>query len=297
MEVHCGQCLGCRVDRAGTWAVRILHESSMHEFAYGNSFVTLTYRSKEECTPEQLKKGYHVPSDFSLHQSHVQKFLKRLRRAYPDRSIRYYYCGEYGNYCAHNYHIDVCPVGCQTGRPHYHLCLFNFRPGDGSPIGPDLYASDELDKIWKYGFTSYGDLTFQSAAYVSSYVLKKITGAQAMDKYYQFREDDGCDIWISPEFSRMSLRPAIGKEWLEEYKDDCFSDDGIPVPGVGMKHLTPRYYLKWLEQNFPEVHEEVTKKRREFMKTNADEFTSDRLMAKYKVTKANRALFNKRNEL
>lgn len=297
MDVSCGQCLGCRVDRSCGWAMRIVHESSLYEFDNGNCFVTLTYRSPEECTEEQRKNGYYVPSDFSLHESHVQKFLKRLRKAYPDQKIRYYYCGEYGSICKHGFDCEVYKHDCKTGRPHYHLCLFNFRPSDGEAIGPELFGSAELDKLWKYGYTSYGDLTFQSAAYVAGYVLKKVTGNQEAEKYLVFDEEAGHDIWLTPEFARMSLKPGIGHDWLEKFKRDVFPHDNVPVPGVGVKELVPRYYMQWLSKTDPLMFEEVKAKRLEWLSENKEEFTPDRLMAKYKVTKANRALFNPRNTL
>ena len=86
MEVACGQCLGCRIDRRRHWAMRIVHESSLHEC---NCFITLTYRDVRECSYEQWRNGYHVPSDWSLHKHHFQKFMKRLRRYFEPRRIRF----------------------------------------------------------------------------------------------------------------------------------------------------------------------------------------------------------------
>ena len=60
MEVACGQCLGCRLDRSRMWAMRIVHESSLHESTGGNSFITLTYRDKLKCDKKQLAAGYHI---------------------------------------------------------------------------------------------------------------------------------------------------------------------------------------------------------------------------------------------
>lgn len=298
MEVACGQCVGCRADRARHWAMRITHESSLHEYDTGNSFVTLTYRSEEEADEYQRKHGLFVPSDWSLHESHVTKFLKRLRNANPDQKIRYYYCGEYGVNCRHGYDVEVYKHDCKTGRPHYHLCLFGFRPPDGTPIGPDLYDSPYLEKIWKYGFTSYGDITFQSAAYVSRYVLKKLTGLQEADKYLQFNEDVGHDIWLTPEFARMSLKPGIGADWLDEYIDDVYgSSEGTPVPGHGNVFAVPRYYDKVLEEVDPKLFEEIKGERKKFLSEHKQEYTPDRLMAKYKVHVANNKLFSKRQEL
>ena len=80
MEVACGQCLGCRLDYSRMWALRISHEAVMHEFDGGNCFVTLTYRDERDCTEDQLRGGFHVPRDWSLHVEHFQKFMKRLRK-------------------------------------------------------------------------------------------------------------------------------------------------------------------------------------------------------------------------
>ena len=40
VTVSCGQCIGCRLERSRQWAIRCMHEASLHE---SNCFVTLTY--------------------------------------------------------------------------------------------------------------------------------------------------------------------------------------------------------------------------------------------------------------
>ena len=40
MSVPCGQCIGCRLDRSKSWAIRCVHEASLHDV---NCFITLTY--------------------------------------------------------------------------------------------------------------------------------------------------------------------------------------------------------------------------------------------------------------
>jgi hypothetical protein len=42
----------------------------------------------------------------------------------------------------------------------------------------DLFTSDMLTKCWGMGHCLVGDLTFESAAYVARYVVKKINGQQ-----------------------------------------------------------------------------------------------------------------------
>ena len=39
----CGQCIGCRLDRSRAWAMRCIHEASLHD---ENCFITLTYNAE-----------------------------------------------------------------------------------------------------------------------------------------------------------------------------------------------------------------------------------------------------------
>ena len=47
IEIPCGQCTGCKLELSRQWAVRIMHESQMHE---DSAFITMTY--SEEQLPE-----------------------------------------------------------------------------------------------------------------------------------------------------------------------------------------------------------------------------------------------------
>lgn len=173
--VPCGQCIGCRLERSRQWAVRLVHESKLHE---KSCFVTLTY------APEHLPPGGTlVPEDLRL-------FIKRVRHwALPGR-VRFFACGEYGD---------------ALGRPHYHALLFGVWFSEGALLGGEgaasYWRSDQLSGLWSKGHASFGRVTFESAAYVARYVLKKVTGAGAPAHY-------GDRV---PEFVRMSRRPGIGQ--------------------------------------------------------------------------------------
>jgi hypothetical protein len=317
MEVACSQCLGCRLDRSRTWAMRIVHEGSLHELDHGNCFVTLTYRDPIECTPEQLEEKLHVPDDWSLHKSHFQKFMKRLRKhvfrpggrkpEYEEEpngtrrlinGVRFFHCGEYGNTCKHGLDLEEvgCPL-CNVGRPHYHACLFNVSFSDleayGSAHDGSLrYTSPLLESIWKYGFVDVGELNFESAAYVSRYILKKITGVKA-DEHYMQTDLDGVATWVEPEYVTMSRRPGIGRDWYEKYKDDLFPSDEVPVPGSGVFKKVPRYYEEIFKSEDPLSLEEIKAIRQEFRQAHGDEYTPERLMDKYKVKKAQTELLRR----
>lgn len=271
MNVRCGGCIGCRHDNAKHWAARIQHEAQQWN---RNCFLTLTYRDREQCSTEQLQEGLHLPDFPSLSKPHLQKFIKRLRHHFDDTRIRYYACGEYGD---------------DNDRPHYHLCIFNLAFRDqqlhSNNGGYPLFTSQTLQNIWGYGFTTIGELTYESAAYCSRYVLKKITGPRAHDHYLRFDNYGVCQ-WLEPEFTLMSRRPGIGRDWIDTYQDDVYPSDETPIPGVGNVKGVPRYYDKVLETVDPKLYEEVKAKRAAYATKNPGEFSPQRLEAKYKCHRA-----------
>ncbi len=260
MEVACGQCLNCRINKSKEWAARIVHESQMHQ---ENTFVTLTYDEK------------NLPSDGSLNKEHFQKFMKRLRKRHEETTIRYFHCGEYGE-------------GLQ--RPHYHACIFgidfNDRVAFSASNDVTTYVSEELTEIWGKGFTTCGDLNYQTAAYTARYIMKKVNGARAHDHYTKLNLATGELYQIQPEYITMSLKPGIGKPFYEKFKTDFFPADECPVPGKGVYKSVPRYYEQIYANEDPDTYAEVKKRRELYRKEHENEYTHQRLMDKYKVKKA-----------
>ncbi len=277
MDVACGQCLGCRLDRTLMWAMRIVHESHLHKSNHGNCFVTFTYRSKDECTARQFRQAYYVPDDYSLNYYHFRDFIKRLRQHFKNQTIRYFHCGEYGD---------------ENLRPHYHACLFNIEFNDvlvyQEQEGITTYESKTLQKLWPYGFCTIGELNFETAAYTAGYILKKITGEKANEMY--LRSDDyGVAYWVKPPYITMSLKPGIGADFYEKYKRDFFPSDESPVPGKGIIKKVPRYYETILQQSDASLHKMVKDLRQVWIAEHRDEFSPERLMDKYKCARARAA--------
>lgn len=258
LTLPCGQCVGCRLERSRQWAVRCMHEASLYE---QNCFITLTYNDE------------NLPEDGSLHYDHFQKFMKRLRKAVGGR-VRFYMAGEYGE---------------QLGRPHFHACLFNYDFTDKvffkrSGSGSNLYRSAKLESLWPYGYSSIGDVNFQSAAYVARYIMKKVNGKH-QDEHYERVNDETGEITVRrPEFTKMSLKPGIGYDWYKEWKDDVYPDDFVVVNGKKVR--PPRFYDKKFKVDHPEEFEVIEFQRecraRERFEDNSDE----RLAVKEKVAKA-----------
>jgi hypothetical protein len=226
LKLPCGQCIGCRLERSRQWAMRCVHEASLYE---NNCFITLTYDAE------------HLPADGSLNKKHFQDFMKRLRWRFSESPIRYYHCGEYGT---------------KFSRPHYHACLFNFDFLDKKYFkevnGLKTYISDSLAEIWGRGFCVIGSVTFESAAYVARYIMKKVNGEKAFDHYMRLNEDTGELNAILPEYTTMSRRPGIGSDWLSKYRSDVFPDDMVVVRGRAMK--PPKFYDSIYEVEDPEAY-------------------------------------------
>lgn len=263
IEISCGQCVGCRLERSRQWAMRCLHECQMHEF---NSFVTLTYNDE------------HVPKDGSLRYSDFQAFMRRLRKRVG--KVRFYMCGEYG---------------AQFGRPHFHACLFGWIPPDrvfyrDMPSGARLYTSEVLEDLWPFGFSSVGDVTFESAAYVARYCLKKVTGAMASDHYRRV-SDDGEIYWLVPEFNHMSLKPGIGFDWFRRYQSEVYPFDRVIVRGMEVK--PPKYYDNLLKLDNSFVLDEVQYDRYKKSLETLVDTTPERLRVRELCTRA-RLEFKKR---
>lgn len=242
LEVRCGQCIGCRIDKSREWALRCVHEAQLHA---RNSFVTLTYR------PEVTwHKGvrYGLPEDGSLDVRHWQLFAKRVRKEIGP--FRYLHCGEYGD---------------ANFRPHYHACLFGLDFRDDRVLWRDqrgirTYTSPSLEALWGHGFCTIGELTWQSAAYVARYTLKKVNGDRALEARRRINLETGEEYYVAPEYVTMSRRPGLGSEWFSRYADDVFpSDECIHE---GKRYLVPEYYMRTLEQVDPELYARVKSARR-----------------------------------
>lgn len=237
--VPCGHCLGCRAEQARQWTVRILHEKQMHDAAW---FLTLTYNDEE------------MPENGSLKPKDLQRFFKALRKAEARkadedwRPISFYACGEYGE---------------RTKRPHYHAILFGPDFLDKYLHRPGVWRSPHLEDCWTMGNSEFGTVTASSAAYVAGYVRKKISRKVDPDAYERVDPDTGELVHIKPEFSRMSLRPAIGKRWIRKYWRDVYPADRVVI--AGWEGKPPRFYDKWLEEHEPEMAVQVKKKRYEEM--------------------------------
>lgn len=258
MDIPCGGCVGCRLDRAAEWQSRLIHESKEHMF---NEFITLTYNEE------------HRPIDDSLQKHHMQDFLKRLRKSVQPKKIRFFACGEYGT---------------KTLRPHYHALIFGHyftdkkKAGKGSR-GDQLFTSAKLDQLWGKGHCWIGSVTPESCGYVARYIMDKKTGEAAKTHYQGVNRQTGEIIMRTPEYIHMSLKPAIGLTFYEQFKNEIHTQDSVLIKG--QKRKVPRYYDKQLEKKDPILLEELKYIRSTKAATRADDNTPERLAVREEFKK------------
>jgi len=266
LELPCGQCVGCRLERSRQWAMRCLHEASLHQ---DNAFITLTYSDS------------NLPRGGSLDYSDFQNFMKRLRKRVGTK-VRFYCGGEYGQ---------------EQMRPHFHACLFGYDFPDKlyykkTESGESIYTSKLLESLWPLGLSSIGNVTFQSAAYIARYCVQKVTGDLA-EAHYRVITDDGEIIDRVPEFNHMSLKPGIGKPWLEKFRTDVFPRDYVVVNGVKTK--PPKYYDRLFEKEDPGTFSEIVAQREldGYGQRLLGEQTDARLAVKEQVTLARNSMLKR----
>lgn len=245
--IPCGQCIECRLNYSRNWANRMMLEAQYHEFSY---FLTLTY------------DDFHVPLSYfpdpdtgealpamTLVKRDMQAFMKRLRRRleYVGRpQIRFYGCGEYGTF---------------TKRPHYHIIVFGLVLDDlerlkTSKLGFPYFRSKLIEECWPNGYSMVCNVSWETCAYVARYVTKKFTG-DYKDFYETFN--------LTPEFSLMSRKPGIGRQYYEDHKDEMYQTDEMFVStATGGKTVKPApYYDKLYDLEQPDLLAKVKMVRRD----------------------------------
>lgn len=245
MQLPCGHCIDCRLQKSREWATRMMLESQYHMYNY---FLTLTYDDAHvpvSYFPEP-ETGEALPA-LTLCKADLQAFFKRLRRRldyHNDIKIRYYAAGEYGD---------------QTHRPHYHAIVFGLFLDDLVPLktsrlGYQYFESPMLSSVWGKGFVTVGVVSWQDCAYVARYCTKKL-GGDYRDFYKTFR--------IEPEFALMSRSPGIGYQYFAEHADDIYKMDELFLAlSDGGKKVRPPHYYDSLYKQIDEATMEVVKERR-----------------------------------
>lgn len=211
----------------------------------------------------------HLPSDWGLHVGDWQRFAKRLRKDVGP--FRFFMAAEYGE---------------RSLRPHFHALLFGVDFADDRmplPGKGGYFLSPRLERIWAKGHTIVGDVTWQSAAYVARYCMKKVTGP--ISEFAYLREKGDRFWYVRPEFCTMSRRGGLGEEWFRRYGRDVYPSDESLTPD-GKRIRTPRYYDKLLERSSGlEALEALKLSRKSRALMVRDQVTPERLAAREAIAR------------
>ena len=251
VSIPCGRCIGCRLRYSRIWADRCMAEASLYK---DNIFLTLTYNDDNLPPCNKMLDGQVSPVH-PLVKRDLQLFIKRLRKALPDQKIRYFACGEYS----------------PKLRPHYHLIIFNIKLDDLQLLYRNdsqfkYYTSKTISDCWKYGFHIIADCNWHTCAYTARYIVKKQKGetSYVYEKYN-----------YPPEFTLMSRKPGIGKEYFEQHAVDIYYGGAFLSTEDGHLRILPnKYYDSLFDIEYPDASVVLNDDKKKIMKVN-DELRSN----------------------
>lgn len=304
--LKCRKCEGCRSDDSKQKAVKICLEAQyVNEITRDNcSFITLTYNN--DYIPLYGSLDYFGEYDYGANADWTH-FINRLRKSIHPIRIRYFLVGEYGDL---------------NKRPHFHAIIFGYNFPDKIPHeesgGNIIYRSKLLESIWtvprgkpdagkSLGYSSVGSVTYESAAYVARYNMKKNIGMQydgfeniineesgevivrpkLSDRYVRYHQETGEPIAVAPERNLssngggLSQDGGIGKRWFDKYYTDFFRKidfdtykDYYELPN-GKIVRPPKYFENLLDKTNPHILESIKNQRQQHMLDHADDFTPE----------------------
>lgn len=273
IQVGCGKCQQCMLKRSRQWAMRAVLEGRDHK---NNEVVTLTYDDKNLPLVDGIDVNTGEATKVAtLKKEDTQLFRKKLRKAFKNG----YYKGKALPKIDKIRFIEAGEYGDKYKRPHYHMILYGAEFPDKKYFGTnekgkDQWTSEILTSIWQKGICTTMPLTYESAAYVARYILKKQKGQQANESYKERGQ--------IPEYINMSRKPGIAFNYYDKNKDKIYETDEIFVSSSKKveKHKPPRYFDKLFEKENKEKLEELKKQRQiageithnaEMSKTNLNE--------------------------
>lgn len=192
LEIGCGKCTACRINKREEWSMRCLHELDDHQHSI---FVTLTYDE------------YNIPSGYTLKKKHLQDFIKRLRYYLEPRKIKYFACGEYGE---------------KSYRPHYHAILFNVGFDDIEYIKNAWSFCD-----WSTQTHAFGEANIKSIRYCSKYIDKSYSGKIKK----QFYDDHNLEIPFKLQSKALGKNYALKiKDRINKLFEITVQGKSMPIP-------------------------------------------------------------------
>ena len=205
VPVGCGKCMECRKQKARNWQVRLQEEIKHNK---NGKFVTLTFSNESIAEISKDIKGidgYNLDNEIATKA--VRRFLERWRKKYK-KSVKHWLVTELG--------------GNGTENIHLHGVIWTNE------------SAEEINKIWKYGFTWVGDK--KNGGYVNektiNYIVKYVNKIDEKHKEYN---------------SKILTSAGIGKGYIERIDSKKNMYNGKETKETyttrqGIKIALPIYY-------------------------------------------------------
>lgn len=259
VTVKCGKCDTCKREKSQEWAIKLINEAKYHKEA---SFITLTFDNKIllDDNSKARKMGASPSFVFKIEYSmkYFQKFIKRLRKKFPDKKISYYHIAEYGE---------------KTHRPHHHAILYGINFNEDrkemqlSKTGHTQYYSETLQSLWACGRTSVQDINSNNIIYISQYSLKKFKNNELNKKY-------NTKMTFS---NRCKMNVKFIRQYPELIKKGYLQD------GDGKKYRIPKSYLNNLKNETIPLYKEAYRKYEENIMERISSIDNNELITRQKA--------------
>lgn len=188
------------------------------------------------------------------------------------------------------------------------LDFYNDRKLVDVDRGNRLYTSQTLTDCWGKGEQCIiGNLTFDSAAYVARYCLKKITGKGAktidpqtgLTHYERLLPHTGEVVSLKSEYTTMSRggrggKGGIGAAWIKKWKHDVYPRDFVIANGHQSR--VPKFYDNIYEIDHEQQLKDVKEKRIENTKRFEKDNTFERLRDRAKVAQGKIDLYQRNKD-
>lgn len=260
ITVKCGKCDTCKRQKAQEWAIKLINENKYHK---ESCFITLTFDNKillDKNSKAVKKYGANAGFVFKIEYSmkYFQKFIKRLRKKFPEKRISYFHVAEYGE---------------KTHRPHHHAILFGINFNEDrkecqiSKSGHPQMYSETLQSLWACGNTTLQDCNSNNIIYIAQYSLKKFKNNINNKKYNT----------LMTFSNRCKMNVKFIRRHPELILKGCLSDND------NKKYRIPRSYLKTLKEDDNEENQEIYRKYEESVMEYISNNNSSELIKKEKT--------------
>lgn len=228
VEVACRRCWQCMTWFRHDWEGRCIAESRS---AVATSFVTLTYGR------DLATDSADHPAAVLLTYSHVQKYLKLLRRhGFP---CRFFCAGEFGSL---------------KGRAHWHLLLFwqREKPGDVSkwfPAGIEQGVRWVDEVHWDRGWSYWRDMSLPDVRYVCKYIGKDVLAEEGRQQTARYSVDPPLGVPFFRGLARRYVEQGLAPQKLEYHFPDVLDRKGKParfyIFGVCKRYFLEAFIDAW----------------------------------------------------